>query len=158
MKPFHEAVLAQIRAHDPDNLAILGTTMWSQDVDIAAKNQVSDANVAYALHFYSCTHQGWLRSKAEAALGLGAALFVTEWGSTHADGGTASNPGVCLTENDNWHAFLDAHLIGSAAWKLVADGDSSSLLKPGSSTTANDGWAQSLTPHGEYVRDLLLRD
>ncbi len=34
--PYHQAVVAAIRAVDPDNLIVLGTPTWSQDVDLAA--------------------------------------------------------------------------------------------------------------------------
>jgi len=63
-----------------------GTPSWSQDVDVAAAAPVSPAsgtkNLMYTLHFYACTHQQELRDKANAALTLGLALFVTEFGAT----------------------------------------------------------------------------
>ena len=39
----------------------------------------------YALHFYTCSHTGWLRDLAKAAIDSGIALFVSEWDSTHAE-------------------------------------------------------------------------
>ncbi|MCH2108699.1 MAG: cellulase family glycosylhydrolase [Polyangiaceae bacterium] len=154
VKPYHEAVNATIRANDPDNIIILGTPRWSQDVDIAAANPVSGTNLAYTLHFYSCSHGSWLREKAQDALDDGVALFITEWGSTHADGGTPANAGVCLGETRAWHQWLDARSIGSAAWKLTNDGDSSAILKGGANPRGP--WTdQYLSEHGQYVRDLL---
>ncbi len=41
IKPYHEAVVAAIRAVDPDNLIILGTPTYSQDVDVAAADPVA---------------------------------------------------------------------------------------------------------------------
>lgn len=156
LKPYHQQVIAAIREHDPDNVIILGTPRWSQSVDVAAKSPVTGDNLAYTLHFYSCTHDAWLLNKARAAVNAGAALFVTEWGSTHADGGTADNPGVCLEQANVWHDFLDEHSIGSAAWKLTRDGDESALLLPGASP--DGAWTDAqLSEHGRYVRTVLSR-
>src|SRR5205814_7080446 len=55
VKPYHEAVVAAIRAVDPDNLIVLGTPSWSQDVDLAAADPVVGTNLLYTLHFYACT-------------------------------------------------------------------------------------------------------
>lgn len=157
LKPYYDEVIATIREHDPDNLITLGTPLWSQDVDVAAADPVKGDNLVYTLHFYSCTHQQSLRTKAQAALNSGAALFVTEWGSTHSDGGTASNPGVCLESADLWHEFLDTNFIGSTAWKLSNDGDSSAILLPGAAKPG--GWTDdNLSEHGRYVRSILQRD
>uniref|UniRef100_A0A915MX30 Glycoside hydrolase family 5 domain-containing protein n=1 Tax=Meloidogyne javanica TaxID=6303 RepID=A0A915MX30_MELJA len=38
VKSYHEKVVAAIRKYDKKNLIVLGTTTWSQDVDIAAAN------------------------------------------------------------------------------------------------------------------------
>lgn len=51
IKPYAEEVISVIRKHDPDNLIIVGTGTWSQDVNDAADDQLKDANVMYALHF-----------------------------------------------------------------------------------------------------------
>lgn len=157
LKPYHEAIVAAIRKSDPDNLIILGTPRWSQAVDVAAADPVAGQNLAYTLHFYTCTHGGWLRDRAQSALDAGAALFVTEWATTHADGGTSNNPGTCLGAADTWHSWLDERQIGSAAWKLNTDGDSSAILLSGANP--NGGWTdEDLSEHGLYVRSLLQRD
>ena len=86
LKPYHEAVIDSIREHDPDNIVIVGTRNWSQQVAEAAANPVRRSNVAYTLHFYANTHGQWLRDQAQAAMNAGAALFVTEYGTTDATG------------------------------------------------------------------------
>lgn len=156
LKPYHEDLIEVIRAHDPDNIIVLGTPLWDQRVDIAAADPVAGDNLLYALHFYTCTHGAWLRTRAQAALDSGIGLFVTEWGSTHSDGGTASNPGVCLDEAGRWHEFLDANKISSTAWKLTADPDSSSILVEGAPPSGPWG-EEHLTEHGRFVRQLIQR-
>ena len=91
IKPYHEAVVAAIRAVDTDNLIVLGTPNWSQDVDLAAADPVAGTNLLYTLHFYACTHKQSLRDKANKAISMGLPLFVTEFGATPADGGVTKS-------------------------------------------------------------------
>lgn len=155
LKPYHEDLVEVIRAHDPDNVIVLGTPLWDQRVDIAAEDPVEGDNLMYALHFYTCTHTGWLRNRAQAALDAGIGLFVTEWGSTHSDGGTENNPGVCLDEARLWHEFLDENMISSTAWKLTDDPDSSAILV---GAPPSGPWGEEhLTEHGRFVREVIQR-
>lgn len=155
LKPYHEDLVGTIREADPDNLIILGTPRWAQNVDVAAADPVAGDNLLYSLHFYSCSHSSWLRDRAQTAIDAGIALFVTEWGSTHADGGTSDNPGVCLTEARAWHNFMDENGISSTAWKLTGDGDSSSILV---GAPPSGPWTdEQLSEHGLFVREVVQR-
>jgi endoglucanase len=155
LKPYHEAVVAAIRAADPDNVIVLGTPSWSQGVDLAAREPLDGVNLMYTLHFYSCTHTAWLRSRAQTALNAGLALFVTEWGATDADGGLDGL--VCLDEAKLWLDFLATNQIGWSAWKLDNCAvDSTCLLKP--NAPVNGGWTtEYLHGHAGFVRDELRR-
>jgi hypothetical protein len=153
LKPYHEQVASAIRAKDPDNIIILGTPNWSQDVDAAAADPVTwYGNLMYTLHFYSCTHGSWLRDKASSALNRGLPLFVTEWGATHADGGMDGR--VCTGEGQAWHDWMNSRGISWAAWKLDGcEPDSSCLLRPGAPEWGGwDGW---LHGHASFVRDRM---
>lgn len=149
LKPYHEAVIAAIRKHDPDNLIIVGTPEWDQRPDLAAKDRIADPNLLYALHFYSCLHGEAVRNRAQAALDAGLPLIVSEWGAT---GGFV---GVCAGSARSWIAWVDDHQLSWVAWKLSADGDASSLLRRTAPTTGGFGPAH-LTRHGALVRELLL--
>lgn len=155
LKPYHEAVVSAIRAVDPDNVIVLGTPSWSQNVDFAANDRLDGENLMYTLHFYSCTHTSALRSKAQNALAAGLPLFVTEWGATHSDGGLDGL--VCLDEARTWLDFLADNGISWTAWKLDnCPVDSTCLLQPGA--PRNGGWtSQYLHGHGPFVRDALRR-
>ena len=154
VKPYHEAVVAKIRQNDPDNLVILGTPNWSQYVDVASGAPVTGTNLLYTLHFYSCTHTGALRSRAETALGRGLPLFVTEWGSTHSDGGLDGL--VCLDEARLWTDWMRAHGISWTAWKLDNCSDSSCYFAS-SGAPRDGGWTDAmLQGHGLFVRDRML--
>lgn len=151
LKPYHEALVATIRQRDPDNLIILGTPNWSQYVDVAAQDPVAGSNLLYTLHFYSCSHTGWLRDAGDAALQAGLALFVTEWGATDADGGTPENPGVCEAEAQAWHDWMNQNGISWTAWKLDGCNDSSCYFVDRDVSPAG-GWTESdLNGHAPFV-------
>jgi endoglucanase len=147
VKPYHQAVVSAIRAHDPDNIIVLGTPNWSQDVDKAAASPLSGSNLMYTLHFYSCSHGQWLRDKADTALRAGLPLFVTEWGATNADGGLDGK--VCTSEAQNWIDWMKANNISWSAWKLDVGNDSSNLLSSGAPVTG--GWDNYLHGHAPFV-------
>lgn len=150
LKPYHEAVIDSIRQHDPDNIVICGTRNWSQQVAEAAANPINRSNVAYTLHFYANTHGQWLRDQAQTALNSGAALFVTEYGTTDASG----NGTVNATATREWWSFLDRNSIGHANWSVADIGESSAALFSGASP--NGGWTLSqIKPSGILVRDEL---
>lgn len=152
LKPYHEAVVAAIRAVDPDNLIVLGTPNWSQYVDQAALNPLVGTNLLYTLHFYSCTHGASLRSVGDVALSKGAPIFVTEWGATNADGGTTGT--LCLDEAQRWHDWMNQHGISWAAWKFDACTDLSCYFKRTAPVTG--GWTDAqLNGHAPFVRDRM---
>jgi endoglucanase len=137
IKPYHEAVVAAIRAEDPDNLIVLGTPTWSQDVDQAAKDPVAGTNLLYTLHFYSCTHTQPFRTKGDTAIAAGLSLFVTEFGATYADGGVPpDHVYVCEDEANLWFAWMAQNNISGVAWKLDQCSDASCIL---SSSAPIDG-------------------
>jgi aryl-phospho-beta-D-glucosidase BglC (GH1 family) len=58
LKPYAEAVITAIRKIDPDNMIIVGTPEWSQQVDKPAADPIKiSTNIAYTLHFYTKFHQ-----------------------------------------------------------------------------------------------------
>ncbi|KYF78792.1 glycoside hydrolase [Sorangium cellulosum] len=147
VKSYAEAVIAEIRGQGANNLVIVGSPNWSQDVDIAADNPLRDPNVAYTLHFYASTHKGFLRDKAQRAIDKGLALFVTEWGTCSADG----NGTLDLGESQTWLNFLDSHDISWANWSLGDKNEACSALKPRSNPSGN--WTDNdLTESGKWVK------
>lgn len=152
IKPYATDVIREIRAIDPDNLIIVGTPTWSQDVDVAANDPITAyTNIAYTLHFYAGTHKQFLRDKAQAAMSRGIALFVTEWGSVNADG----NGAVDTAETNAWLNFLKTNGISHANWALNDKAEGSSALTPGASV--NGGWSSGqLTASGNLVRNAII--
>lgn len=150
VKPYAEQVIAAIRAIDPDNLIVVGSPQWSQDVDVAAADPVKDANVAYALHFYAGTHKQTLRNKAVKAMELGAALFVTEWGPCNSDG----NGAIDDDSVRQWMAFMREYRLSHCVWSVSNKKETASIITPGASPKG--GWKDAdLTESGRYVREFI---
>jgi endoglucanase len=156
LKPYHEAVVQAIRANDPDNVIVLGTPNWDQDVDVAAGNPLAGSNLMYTLHFYACTHQAANRQRAQQAFNAGLPLFVTEWGATNADGGLDGI--VCTDEASAWHDWLDAANISWAAWKLDGCTDATCMFKDRTASPSG-GWTTSvLNGHAPFVIQEMTND
>ncbi len=152
VKPYHEAVIPKIRAHDPDNLIVCGTQAWSQDVDKASLDPISGDNIAYALHFYASTHKQALRDKATTALEKGMALMVTEWGASEASG----NGVLDRDETAKWIEFMNANELSWCNWSVADLEETSAALKPGADP--NGGWSSDvISPSGLLVRQELRK-
>lgn len=153
IKPYSEAVIAEIRAIDPDNLIIVGTPFFSQEVDVASQDPIVDFdNIAYTLHFYAGSHGESLRQRARTAIDNGLALMVTEWGTVNA---TADGP-IDEASTEQWLAFLDENDISHLNWSLNDSLESSSVVVPNASV--NGGWSDSeLTPSGQFVKEIVGR-
>jgi endoglucanase len=156
IKPYAEAVIAAIRARDPDNIIIVGTPTWSQDVDIAAESPITGYNnIMYTLHFYAGTHGDWLQEKAKTALSKGLPLFVTECGTSQATGGG----GVYEAEMLQWLSFLQKNNISWINWSLTNKGEDSGILVMNADRNGKGGWTDSeLSQSGKFIRKILRNE
>lgn len=152
IKPYCEEVIKAIRQYDPDNIIICGTSNWSQNVDEASLDPIKEPNIAYALHFYSGTHKQWLVDKAETAMKNGLCLFVSEYGTTEANG---DGP-VFVDETQKWYQWMDKYHISHCNWSVADKKESSSALVKGAS--ARGGWKESeIKASGLLVKEMLLK-
>jgi endoglucanase len=150
LKPYAEHVGGKIRAIDPDNLIIMGTPNWSQDVDAASRNKANVSNLAYTVHFYADSHQQLYRDKAQTALNNGAALFATEWGVGHANGRGNINYG----ETWAWIDFLRKNGISHAGWAFHDKDRGDNNEVETSSYFWSDG---SLKESGKFIKEILSK-
>jgi aryl-phospho-beta-D-glucosidase BglC (GH1 family) len=125
IRPYAVDILKAIRPMAPNTLVIVGTPNWSQGLDEAAADPLEDNGVMYACHFYSGTHHQELRSKVDVALNSGLAVFVSEWGSTMANG----TDGVYLEDTLDWFDYLNANNISHCVWSLSDGQEDSALFK-----------------------------
>ena len=142
VKSYALEIIPAIREHS-DNLIVVGTPTWSQDVDMASADPINDKNVAYTLHFYAGTHTDWIRQKAETALNKGIPLFVTEWGSVNADG----NGGISYESTQQWINWMNQKGISWCNWAVNDKNETSSIYN-------SDG---SYTEAGRFLKDIITR-
>lgn len=149
IKPYANAVIAAIRANDPDNLIVVGTPNWSIDVHTAAADPISDPNVAYTFHFYAAT-DAYPLSNLQSALNANKAVFVTEWGTCENTG----NGSISKQSTMQWMQFLRDNKLSHCNWSINDKAESASALLPG--TSAAGGWVDAdLTTSGLIVRELV---
>ena len=160
--PYAEFVIEGIRAHDPDNLILVGTPTWSQEVLQPVNDEVNDPNVAYVLHFYVGQHDFYTLTKStEVARSHGLTVFVSEWGVW--DGGYIP---PADTDDDSWHGEVDTEQLNKwltwadeqklsmCMWSTFDKDEPSAILRPGASTTGN--WTpEELTTVGIHMRDVF---
>ena len=146
VKPYAETVVQAIRAQAPKAVILIGSPTWSQDIHQAAADPVAGENLMYTLHFYAGTHGQELRDRIDAARAKGLPVFISEWGTSRADG----SGGVFLTESAQWLDFLEQRGISWCNWSLCDKGETSAALKPG--TSPNEVWTKdALTESGQFV-------
>lgn len=153
IKKYASSIIPVIRANS-DNLIVVGTPSWSQHVDTAALDPLDIENIAYALHFYAGQkqHQDTLRLRAQTAVSLGAPLFITEFGTTIADGG--SDGVVDSAQTKIWLDWADSNLISWVNWSIVDKGEASAALKTGAADSG--GWTDDkLSVSGALIRARL---
>lgn len=149
IKPYHEQILQTIRTHS-QNIVILGTRFWSQNVDEAAEDPVVGSNIAYTIHFYANSHRQELRDKVQKALDLGVAIFATEWGTCDATG----DGSLDLGETQKWLQFFEENNISDANWAVDDKSEACAALMTGAS--ADGQWHEcQLTRSGSFVRASL---
>jgi endoglucanase len=58
VKAYSEEIIKVIRKNDPDNIILIGSPSWDQDVHLPAKDPITiDQNLMYTMHFYAATHE-----------------------------------------------------------------------------------------------------
>lgn len=152
IKSYAKSVISTIRENDKKAVIVVGTPIWSQDVDQAAADPIKGDNIMYALHFYAATHKTDLRNKMTAAINKGLPVFVTEYGICDASG----NGAIDKREADRWIKTMDEYGVSYIAWNLSNKQESSSIIK--SSCSKVSGFKKSdLSDEGKWLYSMLRK-
>jgi len=134
VKAYSEEVIGVIRAIDPDNIILVGSPRWDQEVQLAAANPIKDqTNLMYTMHFYAGTHKQWLRNRTDSVMASGLPIFVSECAGMEA---TGDGP----VDYAEWPAFLnwmEAKKISWVVWSLSDKSETCSMLKKEASSNGN---------------------
>jgi len=135
VETYARTVIAAIRGTGNTNLILVGSPSWSSNPHQGATSSLHKdfANIAYSLHFYAGTHfsDGSQRTNANYAIRNGAAVFVSEWGTTLASG-TGS---VDASSSTNWTTWMDSAQISSCNWSAVNLDELSAMWAAGKENT-----------------------
>lgn len=151
IKAYASEVIPAIRSRNEDAVIIVGTPNWSQFVDQAAADPITDyENLMYTLHFYAATHTDELRGKMAEAVGNGLPVFVTEYGICDAGGSGAIDEG----QANLWVEAMNQYGISYAAWNLSNKEETSAILN--STCTKTSGFTEEdLSASGKWLHQML---
>jgi len=145
---YAEEIVPIIRKNT-NSIIIVGTPSFSQDVDKVIGNRVGFENIMYALHFYAGTHKDDLRNKVQNALNNDIPIFVSEWGTSNADG----NGGPFIEESNKWMEFINKNNLSYINWSLADKDEKSALLLPNNTVVSDD----TLSESGKYIKSILSK-
>ncbi|TXK52634.1 glycoside hydrolase family 5 protein [Pontibacter qinzhouensis] len=153
VKAYAQEVTKTIRAIDSDNIILVGTPHWDQDVHLAADDPITGYdNLMYTLHFYAATHKQELRDKGDYALSKGLPLFISESAGMEATGDGPLNE----KEWQTWIDWAEKNKISWVTWSVSDKNETCSVLLPTASATG--GWkTKDLRDSGIKSRELLRR-
>ena len=150
IKPYLNDVTKAIRNTGSKNLIVLGTPYYCQHVGVAASDPVEKSpgvpyeNVAYAFHFYAASHgpeamyvtrdkTGGMEATYLDAGVNSIPIFITEWGTTHSDGGQSIDE-----KNTQWwfDKYVNKFHLSHCNWS-ASSGETSSAFSGGTNPSAS---------------------
>lgn len=151
IKNYSTEVIKAIRQYDPDNIILVGSPHWNQDLHLVADNPITGYdNIMYTLHFYAATHKDELRNKGTYALDKNIPLFVSESAGMEANG----DGDIDYEEWNKWINWMEANKISWILWSITDKDETCSVLKP--SASSNGQWKKSdLKESGIESRKLI---
>lgn len=151
LKIYATACINEIRKYDPDNIILVGNPHWDQDIDLVADSPITGySNIMYTVHFYAATHKQYLRDKTVDAVRRGIPVFISECGSSEANG----NGKLDAEEWNNWIEMMEENKISWIGWSISDKKETCSMLYP--SASSNGNWKEKdLSPSGKLMRESL---
>ena len=153
VKAYAEEVIKVIRKNDADNIILVGSPRWDQDVHLPAADPIIGYdNLMYTMHFYAGTHEKWLRDKTDEAIEKGLPIFVSESAGMEATGDGPLNF-VAWEEYINW---MESKKLSWITWSISDKDESCSILNK--SAKSNGIWKdKDLKESGLKIREYLRK-
>ena len=153
VKAYAEEIIKVIRANDPNNIILVGSPKWDQDVHLPAADPIKGYdNLMYTMHFYAGTHKKELRDRTDEAIKKGLPIFVSESAGMEA---TGDGP----MDYKEWQAYIDwmeEQKISWITWSISDKDETCSMLKTSANSEGN--WKdEDLKESGLKTRELLKK-
>lgn len=151
VKSYAEKVIAAIRKNDPDNIILIGSPRWDQDIHLPAADPIKGhINLMYTMHFYAGTHKQWLRDRTDEAIKKGLPVFVSECAGMEASG---DGP-IDHKEWEAWVNWMDSRKLSWVAWSVSDKKETCSVLLPAARSKGK--WKETVVKEwGSLVRRYL---
>ena len=153
VKSYSIDVINAIRTIDPDNIILVGSPHWDQDVHLVADDPITgQTNLMYSLHYYAATHKQPLRDRGDYALSKGLPLFISESAGMEATGNGPLNE----EEWGKWIEWAEQNKMSWITWSVSDKNETCSLLLP--SAADDGGWNEKdLKESGIKTRALIRK-
>ncbi len=153
VKEYSIELIKTIRAIDPDNIILVGSPHWDQDIHLVADDPITGFNnIMYTCHFYAGTHGKFLRDRCDYAINKGIPVFISESAGMEASG----NGPINYTEWQNWIDWCAANDVSLISWSIADKNETCSMLKPTASSEGN--WKEEdMKESGIKTRELLQK-
>ncbi len=158
VKAYSTELIATIRSIDSDNVILVGSPHWDQDIHLAADDPIQGyKNLMYTLHYYAGTHKQSLRDRGDYALAKGLPLFISESAGMEATG----DGKIDTDEWKKWIQWSEKNKISWITWSVSDKNETCSVLQSGAASVG--GWTdKDLKESGkmarEYLRDFAQKD
>ena len=151
IKSYAEEVIGVIREKDDDAIILVGTPNWSQMVEQAAADPITDYdNIMYTLHYYAGTHKESLRGTMVKAIEDGLPIFVSEYGICDASG----NGALDYEQADEWVETMNCYGVSYVAWNISNKSESSAMFKADCNKISSFN-EDDLNPSGKWLIEML---
>lgn len=153
VKEYSIELIKTIRAIDPDNIILVGSPHWDQDIHLVADDPIQGySNIMYTVHFYAATHGKSLRDRCDYALTKGIPIFISESAGMDASG----NGAIDYKSWQSWIDWCKNNDISLITWSIADKNETCSMLKTSASSTGN--WKEEdLKESGIKTRELLRK-
>jgi len=153
VKAYSIDLISTIRAIDANNIILVGSPRWDQDVHLPAEDPIQGySNLMYTMHFYAGTHKQWLRDRTDAAIAKGLPIFVSESAGMEASG---DGP----IDYAEWAKYIDwmkERKLSWITWSVSDKDESCSVLNKSASSDGN--WTEKdLKESGIKTREYLIK-
>lgn len=153
VKKYSIEVIKAIRRIDPDNIILVGSPHWCQDLHIVADDPITGfENLMYTVHFYAAIHKQSLRDRCNYALSKGIPIFASETAGMEATG----NGPINHEEWQTWIDWMEQNQISWITWSISDKNETCSML-----TTEADSrgdWSENnLKESGKLTRAYLRK-
>jgi len=153
IKDYAEEVIKVIRENDANNIILIGSPRWDQDVHLPAADPIKGyGNLMYTMHFYAATHGKELRDRTDEAIKNGLPVFISESAGMEA---TGDGP----LDYKAWQEYIDwmeERKLSWITWSVSDKDETCSILQK--SAKSEGKWKQKdLKESGIKVRELLRK-